>query len=39
MGEFTMSDQTLKQKKRMANHLLNDCDGLKVICVLFNSKI
>lgn len=40
MGEYTHSEiDNIKQKKQLANQLINKYDGLKTLCVLFNEKI
>ena len=49
MGEFTWDDSVqnkdeapcteLKYKKQIANQMMNRCDGLRTLCLLFNRKI
>lgn len=40
MGEYTHAELTSpRQKKNEANKLINQCDGLRAICVLFYQKI
>lgn len=40
MGNFELEGESdLKVKKKLANQMLNECDGLRPICMLYNTKI
>jgi len=40
MGEYSFEKETtLKQRKTISNKLLNRCDGLKPLCLLFHNVI
>jgi len=40
MGEFNFEgDISLKERKHIGNTLLNKCDGLKILCILFHNTI